>query len=257
MAALRVLLVDDERPARARLRRLLAEVPDLDVVGEADSGPAAVAAIESLTPDLVFLDIQMPGLTGFGVLAEIAPERTPQVVFVTAYDGHALEAFRVHAVDYLLKPVEPGRLLEAVARARRLTGSDASADLAVRIEQLAESLDARPRYLRRLLVHHANKAFLIPVDRIDRIEADRNTVRLHGSGGPWRFSASIGELVDRLDPGRFLRINRSEIVRLDAVKEFHPWSHGDYRVLLLDGTESTWSRRYRARSEAQFGGAAR
>jgi two-component system LytT family response regulator len=106
-------------------------------------------------------------------------------------------------------------------------------------------------------VHHANKAFLIPVERIDRIEADRNTVLLHAAGGPFRFRASIGDLAGRLDPARFLRINRSEIVRLDAVKEFHPWSHGDYRVVMHDGTELTWSRRYRSRSEAQFGAAVR
>ncbi len=254
MTPLRILLVDDEPPARARLRRLLASAPDIEIVGEADSGPAAVAAIESSAPDLVLLDIQMPGLTGFEVLAELAPERTPRVVFVTAYDAYALEAFRVHAIDYLLKPVDPVHLLEAVERARASVRAYRPEDLAIRIDQLAESLDSRPKFLKRLLVHHGNKAFLVPLDRVDRIEADRNVVLLHAAGGPYRFRSSIGDLVERLDPSRFLRINRSEIVRLDAVKEFHPWSHGDYRVLLHDGTELTWSRRYRARTGDQFGG---
>ncbi|MEO8032171.1 MAG: LytTR family DNA-binding domain-containing protein [Gemmatimonadota bacterium] len=254
MTPLRILLVDDEPPARARLRRLLASAPDIEIVGEADSGPAAVAAIESSVPDLILLDIQMPGLSGFEVLAELAPERTPRVVFVTAFDAYALEAFRVHALDYLLKPVDPVHLLEAIERARASVRADRPEDLAIRIDQLAESLHRRPKFLKRLLVHHENKAFLVPLERIDRIEADRNVVLLHSAGGPYRFRSSIGDLVERLDPARFLRINRSEIVRLDAVKEFHPWSHGDYRVLLHDGTELTWSRRYRARTEDQFGG---
>lgn len=250
---LRILVVDDESPARSRLRRLLVPAPDIDIVGEADSGPSAVAAIEQLAPDLVLLDIQMPGFTGFEVLAEIAVERMPQVIFVTAYDQHALEAFRVHAIDYLLKPVEAADLLAAVERARKLSHSGRAESLAVRIDQLADSLDARPKRLRRLLVHHADKAFLLPVERIDRIEAERNVVRLHAPGGPFRFRSSIGDLTDRLDPARFLRINRSEIVRLDAVKEFVPWSHGDYKVRMHDGTELTWSRRYRARTEGEFG----
>jgi two-component system LytT family response regulator len=254
MRRLRILLVDDEAPARSRLRRLLGTAPDIDIIGEADNGRAAVAAIESDHPDLVLLDIQMPGLTGFEVLAEVDPERMPNVVFVTAYDAHALEAFRVHAIDYLLKPVDPVQLLAAVDRARKLATPDHSADLALRVERLAESMDGRPRLLKRLLVHHDDKASLIPVEQIDRIEAERNVVLLHTARGRFRFRSSIGELAQRLDANRFLRINRSDIVRLDAVREFHPWSHGDYRVRMHDGTELTWSRRYRARAEGQFGG---
>jgi len=201
----------------------------------------------------VLLDIQMPGLNGFEVIAELVPERLPQVIFVTAHDAHALEAFRVHAVDYLLKPVDPVHLLEAVERARKVGRLPASVDLAVKLDRLAESMGSRPRLLKRLLVHHDKKASLIPVEQIDRIEADRNVVVLHTAAARFRFRSSIGELEDRLDPNRFLRINRSEIVRLDAVKEFHPWSHGDYRVRMHDGSELTWSRRYRARTPGQFG----
>jgi len=253
MSPLRILLVDDEAPARSRLRRLLVAAPDIEIIGEADNGPAAVAAIESGHPDLVLLDIQMPGLTGFEVLAEVDAERMPNVIFVTAYDAHALEAFRVHAIDYLLKPVDPDQLLAAIDRARKLVAPEHTADLALRVERLAESMDARPRLLKRLLVHHDEKASLIPVEQIDLIEAERNVVLLHTARGSYRFRSSIGELALRLDPNRFLRINRSEIVRLDAVKEFHPWSHGDYRVRMHDGRELTWSRRFRARSETHFG----
>jgi two-component system LytT family response regulator len=252
----RVLIVDDEAPARAKLRRYLAEEHDVEIVGEAESGTEAVERIAELAPDLVFLDVQMPGLDGFGVIDAVGIDAMPHVVFVTAYDEHALRAFEVRALDYLLKPFTPERFAAVVERSRGELARGAGAGnaaLAEKLDALLSAVAPRPRYLRRVLVHHANKAFLLPVERIDRVEADRNYVRLHGGGVTYTLRGTIGALAERLDPERFLRINRSEIVRLDAVKELQPWFHGDYRVVMNDGATLMWSRRYRARTMGEFG----
>ena len=250
---MRVLIVEDEAPARAKVRRYLAEEEDVEVVGEAATGAEAVAQIEALAPDLVLLDVQMPELDGFGVIREVGTERMPHVVFVTAFDEHALQAFEVRALDYLLKPFTPERFRSVMDRAREAHLRGRESGLAGRLEQLVEALSAKPRYLRRIMVHDERKAFLLPVERIDRVEADRNYVRLHSGSAAFTVRSSISSLAERLDPAKFLRINRSEVVRLDAVKELQPWFHGDYRVVLHDGTTLMWSRRYRAAAAGEFG----
>ena len=250
---MRALIVDDERPARARLRRLLTAEPDVEVVAEAAGGAEGVLAIREHALDLVFLDIQMPVLDGFSVIDEIGPEAMPLVLFVTAYDDHALKAFEVRALDYLMKPVAPDRLHDAVGRAReRLAAPSSSAQATRELHELVESLSLR-KYLRRILVHHDERATLLPVERIDRIEADRNYVWLHVAGKALLHRDSITALAERLDPEKFLRLNRSTVVRFDAIRELHPWSHGDYRVVMHDGATLMWSRRYRARQRADFG----
>jgi two-component system LytT family response regulator len=226
---MRILIADDEAPARAKLRRLLQGEPDVIVVGEAASGAEAVAAIRELRPDLVLLDVQMPGLDGFGVIEAVGVEAMPAVVFVTAYDEHALRAFNAQAIDYLLKPVRADRLASVLARVRRL------------------SLGREQRILRHILVHHENRAQLIPVSRVIRVSAEGNYLRLHLAGAGYPVRGTITSLESRLDPAVFLRINRGDIVRLEAIKEMQPWSHGDYHVILHDGTRLTWSRRYRAK----------
>lgn len=249
MTELRVLLVDDEAPARARLRRLLQAEPGVTVAGEADDGAQAIEAIRALDPDLVLLDIQMPNGTGFDVIDTVGPDAMPPVIFVTAYDEHALRAFEVRALDYLLKPVAADRLAQALARARSDTLDRATR--AATIHDMLESVAPR-QHVSRILVHLEDRAVLVPVDRIDWIEADRNYVWLHSTGKSVLHRQSISAIEARLDPQRFLRVSRSVIVRLDAVREFHPWSHGDYRVVLHDGTTTMWSRRYRAKSGALF-----
>jgi two-component system LytT family response regulator len=253
----RILIVDDEAPARAKMRRYVAEYTDIEVVGEAENGVEAVERIGELRPDLVFLDVQMPELDGFGVIEAIGIESMPHVVFVTAFDEYALKAFEVRALDYLLKPFTPERFAAVMDRAREeiaRASSAGGAELRGKLEALlAAATTGRPRFLERILVHHANKAFLLPVDRIDRVEADRNYVRLHSGGSAYTLRKSMTSLAERLDPAKFLRINRSEIVRLDAVKELQPWFHGDYRVVMGDGTTLMWSRRYRAQTAGEFG----
>jgi two-component system LytT family response regulator len=249
-APLRVLIVDDEAPARRRLARLLASVPDVALAGEADGGQEAVERIRALTPDLVLLDVQMPGLDGFGVVDAIGPSAMPAVVFVTAYDAHALRAFEVRALDYLLKPVAPDRLREAVDRARPHAAVRRAAERADVPPAAPEDASGPP--LRHLLVHDARGAQLLPVEDVELARAERNYVALHTARGAFRVRGTIGALAARLDASRFLRVNRSDVVRLDAIRELQPWSHGDYRIVLRDGTALLWSRRFRAEQAGAF-----
>jgi two-component system LytT family response regulator len=249
MRELKVLIVDDEEPGRRKLQRMLEDEAGVVVVGEAASGAEAITRIRELEPDLVLLDIQMPHGTGFDVVEAIGPAAMPPVIFVTAYDQHALRAFEVRALDYLLKPVAADRLREALARVPSRANDEEGR--AIRLHQLLESVAPRP-FLTRLLVHAGERAALLAVDRIDWIEADRNIVHLHAGGRSVTLRESISALEERLDPAQFLRVSRSVIVRLDAIRELQPWSHGDYRVMLTDGTTTMWSRRYRARNSGRF-----
>jgi len=250
---IRALIADDEAPARRKLRDLLGRESDFEVVGEACDGVEAVEAIRTGAPDVVFLDIQMPRLDGFGVIREVGVEAMPLVVFVTAYDEHALKAFEVHALDYLLKPFAPSRLERLLERVRRQLEPASSGDLADRVERLLATMRPAPEYLRQILVEKGEgRQALLVVDQIDRICAEGNYLRFFSQGTEYRRRGTLRDLEDRLDPARFLRLNRSEIVRLEAIREVQPWFHGDARVVLHDGTVLTWSRRYRAKAEGLF-----
>jgi two-component system LytT family response regulator len=252
---IRALIADDEAPARRKLRELLAREADFEIVGEAADGVEAVEKIRAAAPDVVFLDIQMPRLDGFGVIAEVGVEAMPLVVFVTAFDEHALRAFEVHALDYLLKPFAPSRFERLLERVRRQLGPAApeEGDLARRIESLLAAVRPTPPTLRQILVERdEDRQVLLAVDEIVRIQADGNYLRFFTAEAEYRRRGTLRDLEDRLDPARFLRLNRSEIVRLDAIRELQPWFHGDAKVVLHDGTVLTWSRRYRAKAEGLF-----
>lgn len=243
---IRVLLVDDEPAARRGLRRLLASLPDLDVVGECEDGEAAVAAIPELGPDLVFLDIQMPGLDGFGVIDAIGVARMPAVVFVTAYDEFAIRAFEVNAMDYLLKPVDERRLHAAVerVRARALESSDGwNSRLAAALEQLG--LHGPRRWCRRLAIRGTGRVVLLDVADVDHIESAGNYVEVHAGQKTHLLREPMARLEARLDPERFARVSRSSILNIDRVRELQPMFNGDFVVLLKDGTQVSGSRRYR------------
>ena len=244
---MRALIVDDEAPARARLRRLLTAQNDVEIAGEATTGREAVALIKRTQPDIVFLDIQMPHLDGFGVLDALDADDAPYVVLVTANDQHALRAFEVGVVDYLLKPFTPDRFDRVLERA--------ITRLASRRTGAVPATTAPPDrgFLRRILVIDNGRAVFLPVERIDRIDAERNDGFLTTAGERGRLRATIASLQERLDPAQFLRVNRSTLVRLDAVREMHEWSHGDFRVVMQDGAELIWSRRFRAVAEREFG----
>jgi two-component system LytT family response regulator len=246
---IRVLIADDEAPARRKLVSLLAAHPDVEVVGEAADGPEAVARILELDPDLVLLDIQMPRLDGFGVVDEVGVDAMPTVVFVTAYDEHALRAFEAHALDYLLKPFPPARLDSVLGRVRRQLAARRSNEVADRLERVLGALGRERKPLRRLLVDSApNRQALLALDDVLLLRADRNDVRFVTAEREYRRRMTLSELERRLDPDTFLRLNRSEIVRTSAIREVQPWFHGDARVILHNGTVLSWSRRYRARA---------
>lgn len=244
---MRVLVVDDEPAARRKVLRFLQDHADVDVIGEAAGGAEAVERIKSDHPDLVFLDIQMPDLNGFEVVEAIAEEeRIPSIVFATAHDEHAVRAFEVNALDYLLKPFDRERFDRALARARQSVSS-ADRDPQARLLALLDSMRPAGRYARRLLVPFDGRSIFVNTGEIVRLEADRNNVTIVTRRGLFALRTTLEALEEKLDPEQFVRIHRSHIVNLDAIKEIHPWFHGDYKAKLLDGTELMWSRRYASR----------
>lgn len=243
---LRVLLADDEAPARRKLRAHLAGEQDVEVVGEAGTGPEAVEAIRRLKPDIVFLDVQMPGLGGFQVLEEIGVDEAPAVVFVTAFDEFAVDAFEVEAVDYLLKPFHADRFRKALARVRdRLSRPEAARDALERVLRAVRPEDRRP--LERLLVREGERMFFVPLREVVRLTAEGNYVRVITAKGSHLVRETLAGLEARLDPARFARVHRSEVVAVEAVAEIQPLFHGDYEVVLRNGDRVRMSRRYKDR----------
>ncbi len=243
--ALRTVIVDDEPPARRKLRTLLKAEPAIDVIGEAGDGIAAVDAVERLQHDLLFLDVQMPGRDGFDVIEEVSLRRRascPAVIFVTAFDKYAVKAFDVHAVDYLLKPFDRARLHQAIVRASTLVGESGLSD-----RLMAVARDAtRHRPLRRVLVRATGRIVFVDVETIDWIEATGHYVTLHAGRDTHLLRESLSDLAARLDPARFARIHRGTVVNLDRVKELRPLFHGEFSVVLKDGTELHATRTYAA-----------
>jgi two-component system, LytTR family, response regulator len=242
---LRVLVVDDEAPARRKILRLLREESAVEIAGEADSGEAAVAAIKKQRPDLVFLDVQMPGLDGFGVIQSLNAAKIPlpRVVFITAHDRFALRAFEVHAFDYLLKPVSEERFREALRRAK-IQHEQSTDGFASRLGEMLEQLQREKSLTDRLLVQEDSRSIFVLVKEITWVEADRNYVLLHCGKKTHTLRSTLDALQNTLDPKLFVRINRGTLVRLDAIRELLPWFHGEYKVVLHDNTELRWSRRY-------------
>ena len=270
MTRLRVLIVDDEAFARQRLRRLLNEQQDVEIVGEASNGREAVALITTHDPDVVLLDVQMPRVDGFGVLRALDGP-APLVIFVTAFDEHAVAAFNVHAFDYILKPVDPARFAEAIERARtqieRTTAAERHAKLVAFLDESsgapARDLDAPPGEgvpnvgagrtpLDRLLVKEEGRMYFVPVGEIDWIEAFGNYARLHTGQRTHLIRETMATLERALDARRFARIHRSTIVNLDRIRQMDLWGSGDYMVRLSDGTQLKLSRWYRDRLEARM-----
>ncbi len=238
---IRSLIVDDEMLARQRLRRLLEDHPDIEVTGECANGLEAVRDLEALRPDLVFLDIQMPELDGFGVIEEVGPDRMPPTLFVTAYDQFALKAFEVHALDYLLKPFDPERFAAALARVRTWIQGSPRPSLEPMLKQVQAD---RPPPDRLLIKEGTRYAFVRPA-AIQWVEAEDNYVRLHVEGTSHLVRQTMGGMLDKLSPARFRRIHRSAIVNLDFIKHLEPWTGGDYLVTMKDGSQLTMSRTYR------------
>jgi two-component system, LytTR family, response regulator len=238
----RVLIVDDERPARNKIRTHLRDRSECEIAGEARDGLEAVDSIRTLRPDLVFLDVQMPGLNGFEVIAAVGADLMPATVFVTAYDEYALQAFDVEAVDYLLKPYDSDRFHKALDRAlRRAAEAPVPGASAGRLVARALPGDG---CLRRIVVRDQGRLFFVETADLLHVSAEENYVRLHTLKGSQLIRETLDHITTRLNPLKFARISRSVVVGVEYIHEIQPWSHGDYRVLLKDGTHLKLSRRY-------------
>lgn len=242
---MRVLIVDDERPARSRLRRLLESFGDVEIVGEADSGVAALEAIERLKPELVFLDVQMPTLNGFEVIRELRGPDVPLVIFVTAYDQYALKAFEVSAVDYLMKPVEPERLEKALAKVRgRPTLSS--------LEKLTAALTPRS-YLERVVGRRGTRLFVLPLTQVQAFVAEDELVFALMPEGRVMVGYTLRDLELKLDPDKFARVHKQTIVNLASIAEIEPLGSGGAMSRLQGGASIEISRRYRGTLREKLG----
>jgi two-component system LytT family response regulator len=253
MDRIKTLVVDDEALARKRISLLLAEEQDFEILEECASGAKAIQAIESMEPDLVFLDIQMPGINGFDVLRNVEPEQLPLVVFVTAYDQYAVQAFEVHALDYLLKPFEDERFTQTLSRIRERLAGQGNKESRLALMTLLEEVKARRKEIDRLLIKSAGRVFFMPLGKIDWIEASGNYVRIHAAGEVHFMRETMGDMENQLPPARFVRVHRSAIVNLKKIKELLPSTKGEFDIELLNGEKITLSRKYRAVFEDRLG----
>lgn len=251
--SIRAAIVDDEPLARRRIRNLLAEAADVSIIAECANGKDAIESLEETPPDLLFLDIQMPEIDGFDVLQAIGVDRVPAVIFVTAYDQFALRAFEAHALDYLLKPFDDERFTVTLQRARERIRQHQGGDLDRRLQALLENVRGDRGYLRRLVVPSGHRNIFIRTEQIDWIEADRNYVRLHIGGKAHLLRENLTHIASTLDPAMFCRIHRSTIVNIDRIQSVEALFHGEYQVVLHDGTKLTSGRSYRRGLHALMG----
>jgi two-component system LytT family response regulator len=255
---IRTLIVDDEPLARRNLRLLLEQDPQIDIIEECRNGREAVKAIKNLSPDLIFLDIQMPEMDGFDVLASVGAAQIQSIIFVTAFDQYALKAFEVHALDYLLKPFDDERFRKALQAAKSQIEQRQLNKLSKKLLALLEERERAERpatakpYLTRLMIKLANRVVLLKVNEIDWIEADGNYAKLHVGRKAHLLREKMHDLEAQLDPNKFVRIHRSAIVNLDRIKEMHPHFNGDYIVVLEDGSQLKLSRTRREQLESRL-----
>jgi two-component system, LytTR family, response regulator len=238
----RSAIIDDEPLVRSSILRVLRADPEIEILGEYGDGITALEAIHRNAPDLIFLDVEMPGLTGIEVLEAIEGEKIPVTVFVTAHRDYAIEAFEANAVDYILKPFGRERLEKALARAKARLLSSTDGGYARQLIETLASIQKQQQYQDRIAVPVNGRIFLVETRSIDWVEADRNIVRLHLGDKIYELRSTLSEMEARLDPKQFARIHRSTLVNIQQVKEIHPWFHGHHRVLLKTGVELRMSR---------------
>lgn len=251
---IRTLIIDDVPLARDRIKRCLASDAEIEIVGECENGAKAVADILSLAPDLIFLDVQMPALDGFGVLDALRGKRVPGVIFVTAYNEYAIQAFEVNALDYLLKPVDCERLSKAVERAKsRLTQLNRNDDFDSRVRAMLEDIKSGSKFLKRLTIKLTGRTILLPTDEIDWIETHGNYLKVYARRESHLIRGTMQALETKLNPEKFVRVHRSAIVNVEKIKEIHPRSNGDQDLVLQNGQQLMLSRNYRDKFFALLG----
>jgi two-component system, LytTR family, response regulator len=244
-AKIRALIVDDESLARKFIRRMLRDDPEVEVVGECSNGKDAVAMIKKQTPDLVFLDVQMPEMDGFSVLEAVGVERLPQIIFTTAYEQYAIRAFELHALDYLLKPFDQMRFEDTIKHAKEWLHHRDLEDGRLQIGALLENVNRQAKYLERLVIKAEGRITFLKTQEIDWIAADDKYVHLHVGKAVRMVRQTLTAMEAQLDPQRFLRIHRSVMVNIERIKELHPLFGGEHGVVMDDGTRLTLSRRYK------------
>lgn len=242
---IRALIVDDEALARSRLRKLLAGTADLDILGECSNGPEAIAFIQEHHPDLVFLDVQMPEVSGFDVLRALPVESWPAVIFVTAHDRHAIEAFEVRAVDYLLKPFTQARLLAALQRVREHIEARNQAKVNLQLAEMLAAAKAGRTYLNRIVVKNGQETLFVRIEEVDYVESAANYAVLHTRAGNQVLRETLTNLANQLPPRLFLRISRSIMVNLERVKSLQSGPRGEYMVVLQDGRQLLMTRGFK------------
>jgi len=247
-----VLIVDDESHARERLKKYIKSDQDLSISGECSNGVEAVKIIKKKNPDLVFLDVQMPQMDGLGVIETVGAKQMPVTIFVTAYDRFAIQAFKVNAMDYLLKPVAKDRFEESVNRAKEYFSKNENNEINKRMLDLLQEMRPQKQFVDRIMVKTSDRMYLVKVKDIDWIEADDNYAKLHVGNKYHLLRQTMKSLEDTLDPGIFLRIHRSVIVNMDRIKEIQQWFNNEYTVILKDGTELTMSRGYKDKAKEMF-----
>ncbi len=245
MHNIKILIADDEKPARKKIRSYLKELEQIEAIIEAENGIEAVEKIRKYKPDLVLLDIQMPGMTGFEVIETIGIENMPVVVFVTAYDHYAIDAFEVQATDYLLKPYDQNRFRKSFNRA--LQQIELKNNNTTVLKNLLNEIKSGKKHLDRLMVNIGHRFFYMKTKEVIYISAKEKYVNFHTEKDTHLIRDTMTNLEQQLDPSKFKRIHRSYIVNIDYIKEIQPWSHGDYVVILKNGTKLTLSRRFRHR----------
>lgn len=251
---IRTLIIDDVQLARERLKRCLGAEPEVEIVGECDNGIEAVESIRALSPDLIFLDVQMPALDGFGVLEALKGEHVPVVIFVTAYNEYAIQAFEVNALDYLLKPVDCTRLSKAVERAKsQLAQPPPVDDLDSRFRAMLEDIKSSSKFLKRLTIKLTGHTILLPTDEIDWVESYGNYLKVHAGRESHLIRGTMQSLEAKLDPETFVRVHRSAIVNIEKIKEIYPRSNGDQDLVLQNGQQLMLSRKYRDQFLAALG----
>ncbi|HEV3236549.1 MAG TPA: LytTR family DNA-binding domain-containing protein [Gemmataceae bacterium] len=251
--SIKVLIVDDEPLARQRIRKLLEGDSDVQVIGECADGLDAVNTVRENKPDLVFLDVQMPALDGFSVLEALGPHDMPTTIFVTAYDRYAIKAFEVHALDYLLKPFDRDRFRKALERAKAQLAQSRIRANEKKLEDLLTEVTQDRKGIERIVIKSTSRVFFLRTDEIDWIEAAGNYLKLHAGKEFHLLRETMNGLDAKLDPNKFLRIHRSTIVNVERIKELQPFFHGDYLVILKDGTQLTLSRTHRPKLQHLLG----
>jgi len=249
---IKVLIIDDEPLARERIKNLLENEVDIEVIDESGNGFEALSKIQEKKPELVFLDVRIPEMNGFEIIEQIDEENIPHIIFVSAHEKYALRAFEMHALDYLLKPFDENRFQQALCRARERIQIRKTGEITCRLKELIHNVKSEHKYLDRLVIKTEGRIFFIKTDEINWIEAAGNYITLYLDNEKYLMRETMNCMEARLDPGKFIRVHRSKIVNIERIKEIQSWFNGEHLIILDNGTELNLSRKYKEKMKEVF-----